>query len=136
MTAAASYLLDTTVLVDISREREPAATWSRALLRSAHVVDVSTVSVAEFFAGLRPEARSTWETFFGDLERWEVTTAVAIRAGSLRYDFARKGRTILIPDAIIAATAIAVGAVLVTSNVKHFPFPDLVLMEPGAHVPA
>jgi predicted nucleic acid-binding protein len=131
VTAAAPYLLDTTVLVDVSREREPAANWTRSLLRGASVVGVSTVSVAEFFAGLPPAERSAWETFLGDLERWEVTTEIAVRAGSLRYDYSRRGRTILIPDAIIAATAIAVGAVLVTSNVKHFSIPELVLIEPG-----
>lgn len=109
MTTRASYLLDTTVLVDVSREREPTASWTRALLRGPNIVGVSAVNVAELFAGLRPSERDRWASFVAELRYWEITPTVAIRAGIFRHDYARRGRIILIPDALIAATAEAVG---------------------------
>ena len=46
-------------------------------------------------------------------------------AGVFRYDFARRGRTILTPDALVAATAAVVDAILVTDNVKDSPMPEV-----------
>jgi tRNA(fMet)-specific endonuclease VapC len=114
------YLLDTTVLVDVSRGRQPALSWlNKALIRPGQVC-VSTVTVAEFFAGVRPPQRGHWQAFIEQLTHWDVTTEIAIRAGTLRYDLARQGRALLIADALIAATAITHGAVLVTSNIRDF----------------
>jgi predicted nucleic acid-binding protein len=89
---------------------------------------VSAVNIAEFFAGLRPAERSRWAAFFGELRYWGVTPQVAVRAGIYRYDYARQGRTILLPDALVAATAVEEGAILVTNNVKDFPMPELSLL--------
>ena len=38
------------------------------------------------------------------------------------------GRTMLTADAVIAATAAAVGATLVTDNIKDFPMPEIKTM--------
>lgn len=130
MTDGGPYLLDTTVLIDLSRDREPTTSWTRELLRGPHIVGVSAVNVAEWFAGLRPVERAHWARFVDELQYWDITPAVAIRAGILRYDYARLGRTILIPDALVAATAEAVGAILVTGNIKHFPMPELTVRRP------
>ena len=114
------YLLDTTVLIDVSRGRQPALSWlDEALIRPGQVC-VSTVAIAEFFAGVRPPQRGRWQAFIEQLTHWDVTTEIGIRAGALRCDLAREGRALLIADALIAATAIMYGAVLVTSNSKDF----------------
>lgn len=131
MTDGATYLLDTTVLVDVSHEREPTVTWLRDMLRSSNVVGVSGVNVAEFFAGLRPGERGRWAAFLADLEYWAITPEVAMRAGIVRYDYARQGRAILLPDALVAATAAVVGAILVTSNVKDFPMLNVQVLRIG-----
>jgi len=52
---------------------------------------------------------------------------IARRAGYLKIALAKQGITVLLPDAIIAATAIENRLTLVTDNVKHFPIPDLKL---------
>lgn len=114
------YLVDTTVLIDASRQREPALTWLQAALGQRVVVGVSVVSIAEFFAGLRPDERPQWEPFIDEVSHWSVTKDIAIKAGGIQHDLKRQGRTILLPDALIAATAIVHGAVLVTANVKDF----------------
>jgi predicted nucleic acid-binding protein len=118
-------LLDTTVLIDISRRREPSTSWVQDAIRNAAELCVSAITGAEFFAGLPPSERATWEAFLTELTHVDVTKEIAILAGTYRYDMARRGRTILIPDALIAATAIATAATLVTANIKDFPLAEI-----------
>jgi predicted nucleic acid-binding protein len=113
-------LLDTTVLIDVARRREPATSWLNRIVRRPIQTCVSAVTVAEFFAGVRPEQRRDWQYFIDGLTHWEVTKEIAIRAGVLRYDLARQGRTVQIADALIAATAVVHGAALVTANITDF----------------
>jgi predicted nucleic acid-binding protein len=126
------FLLDTTVLIDVSRSREPAASWLQETLRQSTQVCVSAVTVAELFAGLRPALRLDWQDFIDDLTHWDVTREIAIQAGVFRYDLARRGRTILIADTLIAATAAVYGATLVTANIKDYPMPNLRLLRLGS----
>ena len=90
------------------------------------------MTVAEFFAGLQPDERPRWDAFVAELTYWATTREMARQAGIYRYEYARRGRTILTADALIAATAAAVGATLVTENVKDFPMSDLRLLRLGS----
>lgn len=128
---ATGYVLDTTVLIDSSKGREPARSWIANVVRSAAEVGVSTVTIAEYFSGTPPPERGRAERLFAELTVWPVTAEIAIRAGIYRYDFGRRGLTRLTPDALIAATAVSVGATLVTNNVKDFPMPDVNLLRIG-----
>ena len=113
-------MLDTTVLIDVARRREPTTSWLNKTVRRPIQTCVSAVTVAEFFAGVRPEQRRDWQYFIDGLTHWEVTKEIAIRAGILRYYLAREGRTLQIADALIAATAVVHGAALVTANITDF----------------
>lgn len=53
-----------------------------------------------------------------------------MRGGAFRDD-ARQGGAILPPGAPVAATAVAVGAILVRSKVKGFPGPDARIVRIG-----
>jgi predicted nucleic acid-binding protein len=131
VTATGRYLLDATVLIDISKEHEPiSSTVFRWLVELAEV-GVCDIVITEFFAGLRPEQRPRWERFVERLAFWDVTPQIAKHAGIYRYTYARRGTTLATTDAIIAATAVTVGATLVTGNVKDFPMPELSLMPTG-----
>ena len=125
------FLVDTTVLIDASRHREPALSWLQDAIQRLDEVGVCAVIVAEFFAGLRPDERSRWETFIDALTYWDTTRDMAQQAGIYRYHYARRGRAINTADAIIAATAVSVGATLVTDNVRDFPMLGLELVQPG-----
>ena len=48
-------------------------------------------------------------------------------AGLIKNEWAQKGRTLAIPDVLIAATALAHRLVLMTDNRKDFPMPQLVI---------
>jgi predicted nucleic acid-binding protein len=127
----APLLLDSTVLTDISRQREPSSSWFQDAAWGPNELCVSAVSFAEYFAGLRPEQRSSWREFISNLTHLDVTKDIAVRAGIFRFELARQGRILLIPDALIAAKAIAHRAILVTANIKDFPVSELPTNRPG-----
>lgn len=128
MSVPARYLLDTTVLIDISKEVQPISSHIEALLRGPDVVGVCSINVAEFFGGLAPAERAPWFAFVDRLTYWEISAVTASEAGILRYASARQGRTLSTQDALIAATAIQAGATLITRNVKDFMIPNLLLL--------
>jgi tRNA(fMet)-specific endonuclease VapC len=121
----ARYLIDTTTLIDFSKRIEPVAARLLAMLRAKEVIGVCDVVVAEFFTGVLPAERETWHTFIGSLHYWDTPFEVAMRAGEERYALARQGIQISITDAMIAATARAHGAIVITDNTRHFPMPDV-----------
>ena len=77
--------------------------------------------VAELYAGVRDGAeRLKLELFLGGLIFLPLTAAVAVRGGLFRRQYGRS-HNVGLEDALIAATAEAAGATLVTRNVKHVP---------------
>lgn len=124
----ARYLLDTNVLISYSKQREPAYSWILARTRSVDELGICDIVVTEFFAGLPPRDRPTWEQLFGDMHFWETSFAAARLAGLYRYRYARQGQTIAASDALIAAVSVCVQATIVTGNVRHYPMPDVDLM--------
>jgi predicted nucleic acid-binding protein len=54
-----------------------------------------------------------------------MSCAVGERAGWLINSWARQGRTLQVPDAIIAATALEHDLTLMTANRRDFPMPEL-----------
>ncbi len=126
------YLLDTTVLIDVSHHVEPVSSQVREWLDGPDEVGVCDVNVAEFFSGLKSDERSFWQPFIYELRYWPIAREVAVQAGVYRYSLGREGRTISVPDALVAAAAFHVGATLVTNNVKDYPMPRLTVFRLGA----
>ena len=118
------FLLDTSVLVAHLRGDESVAAF---ILRS--LIDgslyVSCVNVAEVEAGVRPHEQKAARALLDRLGYLETTKEAAERAGRYQSTLARQGVTIPTPDALVAGTARAHGARLVTDNVRHFPMRDL-----------
>jgi len=112
-------ILDSTVLVDLSRQSELARAYVDAE-RKAGIVKVSIVSKMELIIGCRSKAevRKT-EEFFADYEVVDITPLISRKAYELIVQFSRS-HGLVIPDAFIAATALVEDAVLVTSNIRHF----------------
>jgi predicted nucleic acid-binding protein len=95
------------------------------MLNGGETVGVCAVVIAECYSGARPLERPGWEEIFAALNFWETTPDDAVLAGTWRYDFARRGVQLTTTDLLIASVARRVGAVVVTSNARHFPMPDV-----------
>jgi predicted nucleic acid-binding protein len=50
-------------------------------------------------------------------------------AGKLRQKYQKKGTTLATTDIIIGAAALIYDLILVTRNIKHYPFPELEIKE-------
>ncbi|HEY7037146.1 MAG TPA: type II toxin-antitoxin system VapC family toxin [Thermomicrobiales bacterium] len=122
------YMLDTSVLIDLSKSVGTTRAQVRGWIDGGDEVGVCGIQIAEFYRGLAPSERPVWDTFFAELQYWEISLEAARRAGTDQYDFDRRGQPIGTSDAIIAAVARAQSAILVTNNVRDFPMPDVQLL--------
>jgi predicted nucleic acid-binding protein len=75
---------------------------------------------------MRPGEASATREYLENLICIEVTREIAQTAGTLKYIWARKGLTLDIPDAIVAATTLTFNLHLATDNRKHFPMPEII----------
>ena len=114
---ASSGLVDTDVLIDYLRG-VPAAVESLLALGE---VSVSVVSVAELFAGFRGgKEQADIGRLLAECQVLPVTEDLAREAGLFKKKYFAS-HSVQLPDAMIAATALAHGLALVTLNVKHYP---------------
>jgi predicted nucleic acid-binding protein len=110
-------LIDTTILVDYLRGLEEAA----AVLEQRQMsLLLSTVVVAELYAGVRDSEREQLATALSAFRVCPVTEEIARRGGLMKRDYGPSHGTGL-ADALIAATAQDTEATLVTLNERHFP---------------
>lgn len=124
-------LLDTSVLIDVLRARNRRRQQLGDLIRAGHALTTSVVNVAELFSGMRLGEEGAAEAFLGQLDCFDLTSADARLAGKLKSHWSRKGRTLALPDAIVAAIAIENQCSLFTDNHKDFPMSELSLYTPG-----
>jgi predicted nucleic acid-binding protein len=124
----AIYLVDASTLIDASHRHGETRERLMALLDGGNVVGICPVVTGEFLAGIALADRGRWRQWLEAFTYWDISRSAAIQAGEWRYDFARQGVTLSLVDALIAAVAMDIDAVLVTSNVKHFPMTGIELM--------
>ncbi|MDO8749863.1 MAG: PIN domain-containing protein [Dehalococcoidia bacterium] len=122
------YLLDTTAIVDHLRGRRSVIDLLTSLGQAGHRLGVCCISIAEAYAGLRPQDRAKADLLIHGLEFSNISSEAAKTAGRLRYDWARSGVTLHITDALIASVAIEERATLITANVKDFPMQEVHIM--------
>jgi hypothetical protein len=116
-----AWLLDTCVIVDYLRDRPEAVDFIRD---AGPRPSVSAVTAAELFAGARSAAEQRRiENLLDQLMVHSVDLEVARLGGAYRRNYGQS-HGVLIPDALIAATAPVHGARLVTRNARHFPMLD------------
>ena len=118
-------LIDSDVLIDYLRGY-PAATSYLENLTERQIVSVMTI--AELYTGIREGSeRQAVEELLKTFEIISVNEKTAITGGLFRRTFL-KSHGVGIADAVIAATAEAEGATLVTLNQKHFPMLSKVIV--------
>jgi predicted nucleic acid-binding protein len=100
------------------------------LVTAGHVLGTSCVNLAEVEAGLRRHERRRAGALLDRLRFLPTDRGAAHRAGRYQAEWSRKGRTIQTPDALVAGTARAHGAILVTHNIDDFPMSDVRVQHP------
>ncbi len=118
-------LVDTSVLIDYLRGHEPAAD---VLVRERAVgaLHASEITRLEVLAGMRPPEEGATRSLLSTLVWHPVDVEVAEEAGALGRRWLPSHHGIDGADLAIAATALRIGARLLTMNVRHFPmFADL-----------
>jgi predicted nucleic acid-binding protein len=118
-------LLDTSVLIDVLRLRRGRRELLAELARGGHRLATTALNVAELYAGMRPEEEARTEEFLDLLDCYALTAAAGRIAGSLKYKYAKKGRTLTLADSVVAAIAMEQRCTLMTDNRKDFPMPEL-----------
>jgi predicted nucleic acid-binding protein len=94
------------------------------------MLGTSCVNVAEVERGVRPKERKAAELMLARLRYLETTREAATRAGRYQADFERRGVTIHTAEALVAGTARAHGAILLTDNLRDFPMRDIEVKAP------
>jgi len=118
-------LLDTTVLIDVLRNRQNRRTFLAELIEGGYTLATSAINIGEVYSGMKPGEAAVTEAFLSSLECYAVTAAIARKAGSLKSRWAQKGQTLTLADMLVAAVAIEHGLTLLTDNRKDFPIPEL-----------
>jgi predicted nucleic acid-binding protein len=114
-------LLDSTVAIDFLRGRDAAVARVEATADDGEWLGASEIVRFEVVAGARDEDVDSIERFFGGLEWVPVDETIARLGGLLARRFRRSHVGIAASDYLIAATALALDAELLTTNVRHFP---------------
>ena len=78
------------------------------------------MNVAEFISGVPPGEQPRWEVFLDEFQYWDISREAAARAGEYRQRLRRRGVTLQLTDALIAAVAATREATILTNNITHF----------------
>jgi tRNA(fMet)-specific endonuclease VapC len=117
------YMLDTSTVSHLLRGQSPIDKHMAKLDLRVWCISAVTRSELQYGLALRPEATKLALVVEGFLQMartlaWDEDAAD--QHGAVRADLSQRGKRIGDFDEMIAAHALAVGAVLVTDNLKHF----------------
>ena len=118
-------LLDTSVLIDALRLRHGRRELLAELVQAGHTLATTALNVAEVYAGMQPNEAQRTEALLGVLDCYDLTGSSGRRAGALKQQWSRKGRTLALADMIVAAIALERSCSLMTDNFKDFPMEEL-----------
>ena len=129
-TTHALGLIDTDILVDATRGLVDAVTFLAAQ-QAAAGVQVSVISAMELIAGCRNAVELVQvQQFLNRVTVLPITSCILQTAYQLMQTF-YLSHGLLIPDSLIAATALESGLTLFTKNTRHFQMiPGLNVLRP------
>lgn len=111
------YLIDSDVLIDISRGKQPAQEYVDSL---PEAWGISQVSAMELVVGARDKHDlEVIDAFLSDCVIVPLRDATGVRAYELLRKYA-KSHGLHVFDSLVAAAAIEEGLTLVTRNRRHF----------------
>ena len=115
---AEKLLVDTDVIIDYLRGYSKAVEY---LEKQTSALFMSTISVAELYAGIKDEEEGNiLDQFIEAFDIINITVDIAVRGGLLKKNYA-KSHGAGLADSLIAACAEETKSTLVTLNKNHFP---------------
>jgi tRNA(fMet)-specific endonuclease VapC len=124
----ARYLLDSDCLIDYANGVAPTVSLIRSLFVIGDELCLCDVVVAEVWTGLTRREEPQVAALIRPMTFLPASVAVAQQAGRWRFDYARQGVALATTDVLVASTAVANDATLITANHRHFPMPELSLL--------
>jgi predicted nucleic acid-binding protein len=112
-------------VIDVLNGKRCRRELAQNLLSPGATLATCPITVTEVYAGLRPGEEAKTDRFLRSLKFFTITWEISKKAGDLICHWKQQGRTFSLPDMAIAAVAVTHDLVLVTSNIKDFPMPEL-----------
>lgn len=113
-------LLDSSYVIDLLEGVPEAIERQRAIFETGDDPFVNEVVVCEVRAGLRTQEEPALVGILEPVEFIQPGPETALLAGAWRRRARERGYDLSLPDALIASAADAVGAAVLTRNVKDF----------------
>ena len=123
----ATFLLDTSVIIDVINGKRNRNQLLTELLRQGHLLACCPINVTEVYAGMRPHEETETSGFLQSLQYYPLTWPIARLAGEMKRGYGLKGTTLATTDVTIAAVALYHQITLITDNLKHYPMKELSL---------
>jgi predicted nucleic acid-binding protein len=123
------YLVDTDVIIDHLRGEEKARDFLKRMKAEDAEILYSVITKAELYAGLRPREEEGVKRLMRSMDEVGINGEIAETGGRYKNEF-HASHGLLLPDALIAASAKRVGAILFTLNDKHYPMKDIKIIVP------
>ena len=123
------YLLDTTIIIDHLRGDKKVNSYLEKIGQRGDIAGCCCINIAEIYSGMLEKEAEKTDRFINRLYYYEVTREISKVAGKLRQKYQKKGKTLATTDIIIGAAALIYDLILVTKNIKHYPFPELEMKE-------
>lgn len=114
------FVLDTSFAIDFLRARAAAVERMDRLVSVGDEPYINDIVLCELATGTRPAEATALDAFVNGMEFVQPGPDVARQAGIWRGAARARGETLSVPDALIAATAEALGATVLTRNVRDF----------------
>lgn len=115
-------LLDSDILIDVSRQNPIALAYLQTQRKKHETLAISTVTVMELLVGARNKMESeAIQKFLNQFLHIHLTPDVDRQAIAFLQQY-RLSHGLLIPDALIAATAVVMNCPLVSKNQRDYRF--------------
>ena len=121
------FLLDTTFIIDVLNGRRNRPEVMRELIASQHELGCCPINVTEIYTGLRPTEKEKTDALLRSFDLIAISFEAGRLAGELLQAAKSQGKTLSVPDMIIAAVCITEDLTLITDNRKDFTVPELKL---------
>jgi predicted nucleic acid-binding protein len=99
------------------------------LASQGHRLGICAINLAELYSGLNPNERASADRLTDVLDFFHLSRESAKEAGRYWEESSRQGWPLTTTDALLAATAMAEEAILITADARNFPVVELQVLE-------